>query len=192
MSPLRSLSAARRCFFVLVGSGFLPGFCRAWASVCCSWPGRFSWRAAAAAAPARDSASARARLPCRAASIQQSVRRSKPVAHRRCLPSPAARRHLRPRACHPDVAARHRLRSRRGARGNACGPDGRPPSRSSRDDLRSARNRNGAPAGDRCPARISQAGRRGRSDRRRRAPATAPAKSLRNPRSASSRRAARP
>ncbi len=104
--------------------------CRAWASACCSWPDRSSSRAAAAAAPARDSASIRARPACRAASIPQSVRRSKPAVHRRCLPSPAARRHLRPRVCHPDVAARHRLRRRRGARGNACGPDGRPPFRS--------------------------------------------------------------
>ena len=194
MSPLRSRSAARRCFLVLVGSGFLRlGLAyQASASACCSWPDRSSLRAAEAAAPARDSASIRARPACRAASIPQSIRRSEPAVRRRCLPSPAARRHLRPRVCHPDVAARHRLRRRRGARGNACGPDGRPPFRSSRDDRRSARNRNGAPAGDRCPARISPAGRRGRSDRRRRAPATAPARSPRNPRSASCRRAVRP
>ena len=99
-----------------------------------------------------------------------------------------------------DVAAsvaigereRQSLRRRRLYRGNACGRERQPPFRSSRDGRRGARNRNGAPAGGRCRARKFPTGKRARSDRRRRAPATAPATPPRNRRSAWCRRAVRP
>ena len=56
------------------------------ASACCFSKGRFSWHGAAAAARARDSAAARARRPCRAASIPRSARRSEPASRRQYLP----------------------------------------------------------------------------------------------------------
>ena len=183
MSPRRSLSAARRCSLVFFGAGFFSDF-------------NFGFRRVALGRIAFLRMRRRGRQNSeillhlafgdlaaphrfRDQLVGQNQPRIRDVFHHQHNGG-----HLRRCARLREQDARHRLRCRPKCRGTACGPDAAPPSRFSPDGRHSVRNPSAAPAAGRCRAMKSPGGRRGRSDRRHPAPATAPWRSPRSPRSA--------